>query len=201
MIHILVICLGQRNGTVPAVVFGYLASCINIEGSVTSIETKQTCSMINFSLSSSNDIEYLRFEFDAQIVVPDPLLVEVIVQDCETLVGFTLDDVSSICVCADQLRGRNITCDIATKMITHQPPYWLGNYSNNLLLHDNYPYDYCKPEQVQIVMTEPSISEQCAFNRYGTLCGSCREGFSQVFGLSRCCKCSNVCSSYHPPWS
>ena len=192
MIHILMIGLGQRNGTVPAVVFGNLASCTNIEGSVTSIETKQTCSVINCSLSSSNDIEYLKFEVDAQTIIPDPLLVEIIVQDCETLVGFTLDNVSSICVCIDQLREQNMTCDIATRMITRQPPYWLGNHSNNLLLHDNCPYDYCKPDLVQIVMTEPSISKQCAFNRYGTLCGSCREGFSHVLGSSRCLKCSNV---------
>ena len=84
-----------------------------------------------------------------------------------------------------------MTCDIDSKVITRQPPYWLSNYSNHLLLHDNCPYDYCKPGQVQIVMTEPNISEQCAFNRYGTLCGSCKEGFSHVFGSSRCFECSN----------
>ena len=82
-------------------------------------------------------------------------------------------------------------CDIDNRTITRQPPYWLGNYSNHLLLHDNCPYDYCKPVQVRIVMTEPNISEQCAFNRSGILCGSCREGFSQVFGSSRCFECSN----------
>ena len=192
MLHILMIGLGQRNGTVPAVVFAHLAACSNIEGSITSIETKQTCSMINCSLTSSNNVEYLRFEVNAQIAVPDLLLVEIVVQDCETLVGFTLDNVSSVCICVDQLRERNMTCAIGTKMITRQPPYWLGNYSNHLLLHDNCPYDYCKPNQFQIVMTEPSISEQCAFNRYGTLCGSCKEGFSQVLGSSRCLKCSNI---------
>ena len=192
MLHILMIGLGQRNGTVPAVVFAYLASCSNIESSITSIETKQTCSMINCSLTSSNNVEYLTFEVDGHFAVPDPLLVEIIVQDCETLVGFTLDNVSSVCICVDQLRERNMTCAIDSKMITRQPPYWLGNYSNHLLLHDNCPYDYCKPDQFRIVMTEPSISEQCAFNRYGTLCGSCKEGFSQVLGSSRCLKCSNI---------
>ena len=192
MFHILMIGLGQRNGTTPAVVFAHITSCSNIEGSVTSMETEQTCSMINCSLSSSNDIEYLTFEVDAQIAVPDRLLVEIIVQDCETLVGFTLDNVPGVCVCVDQLRERNMTCVIDSKIITRQPPYWLSNYSNHLLLHDNCPYDYCKPGQVQIVMTEPNISEQCAFNRYGTLCGSCREGFSHVFGSSKCLKCSNI---------
>ena len=192
MLHIMLIGLGQRNGTTPAVVFAHLASCSNIEGSIISMETEQTCSMINCSLSSSNDVEYLMFEVDAQIAVPDRLLVEIIVQDCETLVGFTLDNVSGFCVCVDQLRERNMICALDSKIITRQPPYWLSNYSNHLLLHDNCPYDYCKPGQVQIVMTEPNISEQCAFNRYGTLCGSCREGFSHVFGSSKCLKCSNV---------
>ena len=172
-------------------VFAHLAPCNNIDGSVTSIKTKQTCSMITCSLSSSNDVEYLMFEVNAQIVVLDPLLVEIIVQHCETLVGFTLDNISSVCVCVYQLRERNITCAIDSKIITRQPPYWLSNYSNQLLLHENCPYDYCKPDQVQIVMIEPNISEQCAFNRSGTLCGSCREGFSHVFGSPRCLKCSN----------
>ena len=191
-LHVSMIGFGQRDGTVSAVVFGRLASCSNIEGAVASIETGQNCSVINCSLSSSNDVEYLRFEVDARIARPDPLLVEIIVQDCETLVGFILDNVSSVCICVDQLRERNMICDIKTRIITRQPPYWLSNYSNHLLLHDNCPYDYCKPGQVRIVMTEPNISEQCAFDRYGTLCGSCREGFSHVFGSSRCLECSNT---------
>ena len=59
----------------------------------------------------------------------------------------------------------------------------------------------CIRDRVQVVMTEPNISEQCAFDRYGTLCGSCREGFSQVFGTSRCLECSNKHLSLLIPFS
>ena len=124
MLHILMIGLGQRNGTVPAVVFAHLASCSNIEGSIISVETEKTCSMINCSLSTSNDVEHVMFEVDAQIAVPDPLSVEIIIQDCETLVGFTLDNISGVCVCVNQLKERNMTCAIDSKIITRQPPYW-----------------------------------------------------------------------------
>ena len=160
-LHISMIGLGQRDGTVPAVVFGHLASCSNIEHIITSIETGRTCSMINCSLYTSNEVEYLRFEVEAQSVIPGSLLVEIVVQHCETLVGFVLDNASSVCTCIMELKERNMTCDIGTRQIAQQPPYWLGNYSN----HDNCPYDYCKPISVQIVMTEPKISEQCAFDR------------------------------------
>ena len=191
-VHISMIGIGQRDGTVPAVVFGHLASCSNIEHAIASIETGRSCSMINCSLYSLNEVEYLRFEVEAQSVIPGSLLVEIVIQNCETFVGFVLDNASGVCTCIVELREINMTCDIGTRQITRQPPYWLGNYSNSLLLHDNCPYDYCKPFSVQIAMAEPNISEQCAFDRYGTLCGSCREGYSHVFGTSRCLRCSNT---------
>ena len=107
-------------------------------------------------------------------------------------VGFELNNSTKVCDCAVSLKKRNITqCDIDTGNITRLPPYWLSNYSDYLLLHDHCPYDYCTPTPVQIKMQEPYISEQCAFNRTGTLCGHCKEGFSLVFGTSRCLRCSN----------
>ena len=37
-----------------------------------------------------------------------------------------------------------------------------------------------------------SPDDQCAFNHSEVLCGSCARNFSQVFGTSRCRKCSNI---------
>lgn len=182
--HVSVIGIGQRDGTVPAVVqtqHNYFQ------------RTESTCTNASYRVSSSASTEQLYLTATtAKVNSPSPLLVTVNLIPCDTLVGFRLDSEKEVCSCELQLKLRNMTCDIDKKIITRQPPFWLGNYSNNLLLHNHCPYDYCLLTQVDIAMVEPNISEQCAFNRYGTLCGSCGEGYSHVFGSSRCIKCSNA---------
>ena len=189
--EIFVVVRDQNNNPVPSVV----TTSHRIAGKYDFNELTDTsrCSPLTYRLQYIWQLELLfitpsnllNFEEVSGLIV----VVEFL--NCSNLTGFTLDSDTKVCTCVPQLQERNMTCNIDTKSITRQPPYWLSNYSNYLLLHDNCPYDYCKPGQVQIVMTEPNTSEQCAFNRYGILCGSCKEGFSQVFGSSKCLKCSN----------
>ena len=189
--EISVVGVGQRDGTVPTVVLAY-SHMHKFRNS--SQQTGRSCTITVYrvlSNSSMNSESIFLTPSDTKFNYPSLLQVTVSLLECSTLTGFVHHSGKWVCTCVPALRERNMTCDIDTKIITRQPPYWLSNYSNHLLLHDNCPYDYCKPGQVQIVMTEPNISEQCAFNRYGTLCGSCKEGFSHVFGSSRCLKCSN----------
>ena len=192
LFEIFVVIRDQSNNPVPSVV----TTTHTVAGKYDFNELTDTssCNLLTYRLQNTWQ------GFELFYIVPSNLLIFESVSalillvnflNCSSLTGFTLDNDTKVCSCVPQLQERNMTCNIDTKNITRQPPYWLSNYSNHLLLHDNCPYDYCKPDQVQIVMTEPSISEQCAFNRYGTLCGSCKEGFSQVLGSSRCLKCSN----------
>ena len=187
-----VVGVGYREGTVPTVVLAY-SRTNKFRNS--SQQTGRSCTDTFYRVKSNSSTvtEHL-------FLLPNtarsnhlrPLRVSVNLLDCKTLTGFVHNNEEKICTCSPKIRNRNMTCDITTRIITRQPPYWLGNYSNHLLLHDNCPYDYCKTTPVQIVMSEPNISEQCAYNRYGILCGSCKEGFSQVFGSSRCLECSNT---------
>ena len=193
-----IIAVGQRNGTVSAVVFTILGRQSEYRDYQ---QTGRTCSTATYKVASSHEVEFLLLSADNTsplsfnstfgVTQIHPILVQVNLISCETLTGFVLDKDAEICTCSSQLMERNMTCDIDTKIITREPPYWLSNYSDYLLLHDNCPYDYCKPTTVPIIMIEPNISDQCAFDRYGTLCGSCREGLSHVFGTSRCQECSN----------
>ena len=189
--EISVVGVGQRDGTVPTVVLAF-SRMHKFRNS--SQQTGRSCTNTIYRVHSNSSINIENIFLtpsNAKFNYPSLLQVTVNLLECSTLTGFVHDSKKQVCTCVSALKERNITCDIDTRIITRQPPYWLSNYSNHLLLHDNCPYDYCKPGQVQIVMIEPNISEQCAFNRSGTLCGSCREGFSQVFGSSRCHKCSN----------
>ena len=189
--EIFVVIQDQNNNPVPSVVI--TTHTIAGKHDLDELTDTSRCNPLIYRLQYIWEFELLRIlpsnlPYFEEVV---GLFVVVDFLNCSNLTGFTLDNDTKVCMCVPQLQERNMTCNIDTKSITRQPPYWLGNYSNHLLLHKNCPYDYCKPDQVEIVMIEPNISEQCAFNRYGILCGSCREGFSQVFGSSRCLKCSN----------
>ena len=196
-----IIAVGQRLGSVSAVVFTTFLRLSNFRNYQI---TGRTCSDTNYTITSLNPEEVLLLsaedsipisfdsasEYEATQILPVTVQIKLI--PCDKLTGFRLDKSSKECTCSLTLYERNMSCDINTKVITRLPPYWLSNYSNHLLLHDNCPYDYCKPTAVPIIMIEPNISDQCAFNRYGTLCGSCKEGMSAVFGTARCLKCSNI---------
>ena len=202
--QISIIALGQRGGTVSAVVFTRIVQLGSFDRNYQL--TNRTCSNATYTLASSQPQVHLYLSAEntlptinnlsstAEAVVSriSPIVVQVNMIPCSNLTGFMLDENSETCDCTQPLRDRNMTCDINTKIITRLPPYWLSNYSNYLLLHDNCPYDYCKPTVVPLIMIEPNISDQCAFNRHGTLCGLCQEGLSQVFGTSKCLKCSNI---------
>ena len=192
LFEVSVVGVGQRDGTVPTVVLAYshMHKFRNSSQQTGRFCTNTIYRVLSNNLSTNSASIFLT-PSNAKFNYPSLLQVTVNLLECSTLTGFVHDSGKEICTCALALRERNLTCDINTRTITRQPPYWLSNYSNHLLLHDNCPYDYCKPGQVQIVMIEPNISEQCAFNRFGTLCGSCMEGFSHIFGSSRCLKCSN----------
>ena len=187
-----VVGVGQRGGTVPAVVLAY-SMTNKFRNSSQNSGRACTDTFYGVESNSSTATEHLYLVPNtAKSNYPRQLQLTINLLDCNILTGFVHNIGKGVCTCVSELRKRNVTCDINTRIITRQPPYWLGNYSNHLLLHDNCPYDYCKTTPVDITMTEPNISKQCAFDRYGTLCGSCREGFSHVFGSSRCLKCSNV---------
>ena len=202
--QISVIVLGQRGGTVSAVVFTSIIQQNSFQRNYQL--TNRTCSNATYTLASSQPQVHLvlaaenaipvmfnsNSSIDSSVSKVQSVVVQVNMIPCSNLTGFMLDANSKICDCAQPLHDRNMTCNINTKVITRLPPYWLSNYSNHLLLHDNCPYDYCKPTVVPIIMIEPNISDQCAFSRHGTLCGSCSEGLSQAFGTSRCLNCSNI---------
>ena len=81
---------------------------------------------------------------------------------------------------------------------------WASVYEDGVLYNTHCPFDYCKmttslsncpveyckakTEQVDL---ENDSHSQCAFNRNGTLCGSCRENYSLAIGSSHCIQCHN----------
>ena len=122
-----------------------------------------------------------------------PVFISLTLLDCP--LGFTFSDNSRICECNERLLKNNLTCNITDQTVHRHSTIWVnasfsGNTSNGIIVHKHCPFEYCKPQQQDINLVFPYV--QCAYNRYGTLCGACKPGLSLALGSSQCLEdCSN----------
>ena len=121
---------------------------------------------------------------------------------CTCPIGFQVannDKIKCVCVCDQVLQQYDIIeCDTTAGSIIREGNYWIS-YVNETdpslrgyIIHPNCPYDYCYPpdNEVSINLNLPNGSDaQCASNRMGTLCGTCKPGLSISLGSSQCLRC------------
>ena len=103
--------------------------------------------------------------------------------------GFKLQNNDQVCGCILPLYHANCTCSIDEQTIQCQKQIWVGNLSNNVIVHNHCPFDYCAVQAIAIHLEY--TDEQCALNRSGILCGGCQLHFSLALGTSQCLRCSN----------
>ena len=121
-----------------------------------------------------------------------PVFVSVQLLDCPP--GFTLTG-QHRCDCNERILTNLLTCNINNQTVRRHGNIWVnatfsGNKSNGVIVHKHCPFEYCKPEQLDVNLTHPET--QCAFDHYGTLCGACKPNFSLALGGSQCLpNCSN----------
>jgi len=106
---------------------------------------------------------------------------------CSCPLGFNLSSSPPKCDCALQF---GVKCTINTQLIHCPALVWIGIYSDEVVVHTNCPFDYCKPKDNDISLYEQN--KQFAFNCSGVLCGACQPGVSLTLGTSQCMKCSNI---------
>ena len=121
-----------------------------------------------------------------------PVYISVQLLDCPP--GFTLTG-QHRCDCNERILTNLLTCNIYTQTVRRHGNVWVnatfsGNTSNGVIVHKHCPFEYCKPEQLDVNLTHPET--QCAFDHYGTWCGACKPNFSLALGSSQCLRnCSN----------
>ena len=121
-----------------------------------------------------------------------PIFISVQLLDCPP--GFTLTG-KYLCDCNEIILTNLLTCYINNQTVRRHGNIWVnatfsGNKSNGVIIHKHCPFEYCKPEQLDVNLTHPET--QCAFDHYGTLCGACKPNFSLALGGSQCLpNCSN----------
>ena len=195
------VAVGQRNGVVPGVanaVFTNYSDSHTLDDFQTSQNVGSTCTVLNFTVFSNSSIEDLRLKVETPdrhfIALPPSLSITLL--SCPP--GFTLRGPPPRfkCDCVKELISLGTSCNIDQGTIHRPTTVWIGYYqsenansTSGILLHEHCPYDYCRPEDIDIKLDYSD--EQCAFNRSGVLCGACKTGLSVVLSTSQCFDCSN----------
>lgn len=205
--------IGQVHGAVSGTV---LASIRNDEAS---IHPNQQVQSVNISgeelvytiystkheLQSGNEI-HMNLEVDE---VSDSNIHEYITGYLPTVVkitflncpfGFKLSNIGKnilSCVCSEDPSIEQ--CCIDDQTIQKKAGAWVGTFSINnstyLASSARCPLDFCDCDVRQIDSTASSLDQdhQCRYNRTGTLCGACPEGWSLILGSLECREnCSHV---------
>ena len=120
---------------------------------------------------------------------------------CTCPIGFQIlnnDEMVCDCVCDQVLQTYERTeCNATMESIIRKDNFWITyvnrTTSSGYIIVPNCPFDYCHPpeKQVSVNLNLPNGSDaQCASNRMGTLCGTCKPGLSVSLGSSHCLHCS-----------
>ena len=207
--QIFAIGVGQRQGTVPATVYSHILQRADSDTQPTleilqyTQETGTACTNLSYTVRSPNKdetmiltTEKLSYIHMNQMIELNPSHVTRFDVNIELLacpLGFILDDGTNSCNCVHELQRHKIPCYINIQRIYREKTFWINATHSNetvgVLVHKHCPFDYCKPQSLNISLENPD--EQCAFQRSGTLCGACKYNLSHVLGSSNCKQCSN----------
>ena len=197
-VKLLVLTVGQRNGTVPAVIRATLNTSTARIGHLQSTQNTTTfCTNISYTVLSSESVAMTLKVAGMCSDLGQSLTVKLKVLDCPA--GFDLSHEAKTCVCQWRLRKYTDKCNISDQTIHRvNKHFWVG-YTNEstehgLILHPYCPFDYCTTAPVSFTVND--TDKQCNYNRTGILCGQCKPGFSLVLGASFCRNnCENTYAS------
>ena len=115
--------------------------------------------------------------------------------DCKP--GFMFDNKSNSCMCdPDLLQASDGVSCTKNSTILVERNFWAGALINKRTGKSEYVVSlcylrYCDDNAVELLdLSNPE--EQCIFRHSGFLCGSCSDGFSDVFGSTYCRQCSDA---------
>ena len=106
--------------------------------------------------------------------------------------GFMVHSTDRRCVCQSSLSSHDLSCDEDHRRVHRRRQQWVGvthehtivDQSSGVIVHQYCPFDYCRTDDESLSIHLEDQDEQCAFNRTGVLCGSCKSNYSRVLGSS-----------------
>ena len=182
-----VVTAGQRNGIVPANVTGmdrYMLPCSQIVQ-----PTNKACTTLSYTVDPKQKVS-LELYTDSTC---SALVLKL--NGTQSCTGSANNSVFCICDQAHRKYGidhcslTNGSVEITRKS---EDTFWVGynlSYRPGLVVHPYCPFDYCVNHRVNFTLNNTNL--QCAHNRTGILCGSCKQGYSLELGTFQCTKCTN----------
>ena len=175
------------------------------EGQLMQQTKKKACTNLTFNVFSIRDHEKLLLYPDGPC--KDANLsqssVDVRFLPCVCPNGFQRDQKEKSrckCECDKDLLPYISNCDPQTQVLYRESNIWISfvNTSVSGYLWKPYcPMDYCHPPNKRVIINlniDNGSDSQCALERSGLLCGTCRNGLSLSLGSSLCI----ACPSYWP---
>ena len=150
--------------------------------------------------------------YDLQVFAEGPcrgegistLIIKIEVIPCSCKAGFMQEQVSTKCSCICDKKDKTFSkyikeCDSTLEAVKRKGEFWITylNYSDNNSFSPYFIYPYCPlgycespSTEIFINLSQPNGSDaQCANNRRGILCGSCKPNHSLSLGNLKCIKC------------
>ena len=180
-INISVVTTGQLNGVAPGIL--QIKPLDNTDSSAdTELHNTSAMNCTTIALKPIHQI----YALNVFGYIEHFKLLNISLIDCP--LGFEISNKSKTCDC-EELKNiiDTITCNRNTGKITRKGDVWIGNISDQIVVHKTCPFDYCNTAQVSFSLTDPD--PQCALNRTGILCGSCQNELSLALGTNNCIKC------------
>ena len=165
-------------------------------------EIDAQCTNLSISVTSLADNETVLLHADGPCgnASQSTRIIDIEFTECDCPVGFDIDfqqQSSCECKCSEDKQVRDLihNCTIKNQHFKKVNNYWIGyentTDSTGFILSLTCPFDYCLSfRSAKINLNIPDGSdEQCANNRRGRLCGSCKSQYSLSLGQSGCVKC------------
>ena len=168
--------------------------------------TKHNCTNLTFSVHSPHNSEVLTLfaEGPCRNTSSSSLKVHIRFSACSCPIGFQakVSEVTNcVCECDSNLPKYITDCNSHDHTLLRKRNFWItslavgNNITKSYVSYPYCPFDYClhPDSHVYIDLNVVNGSDvQCANNRSGILCGSCRPGFSLSLGSSHCILCSKT---------
>ena len=203
--YVSVVAVDQVNNTVDANIITTISSSDGGIGEGQQTQSVGTnCTDLTYNLYSPHDSETINLYADGpcESAALSTSHVTIHFNECTCPVGFqplsnSKSSTRCECICDSELSPFITDCNIATSVVFRFGTISWITYINNTdspgyVKYPYCPFDYCKPltENVSINFNLPNGADtQCAYDRTGVLCGSCRGKSSLSLASSRCLPC------------
>lgn len=173
---------------VPATFFPALGPSLMVYGHDSNISTPLT-------VFGAENITTTIIIYGLDILGSRPAQVQIRVRVVECPIGFEYSNRSGRCECSPDLLDREIECITSNLTLLVPSGVWIGPVDSSEFAVADCIRGLCEPGGANIFVKNGMVDfdQQCrkGLNRGGVLCGTCQDGYSNVFGSVRCRKCTS----------